>query len=134
MRPTMFSPPRCQGMPRNAGCEATVGVRCDHGIHSLCLPCRTDLLVDAGWHHGEMTDDQLLELISIDPEICHGQPCIRGTRVLVTVILDSLAAGMSEADIVAGYPSLTPEGVRAGAGYGAWLARQEVHPLAPSRR
>jgi uncharacterized protein (DUF433 family) len=81
-----------------------------------------------------MTDEQLLELISIDPEICHGQPCIRGTRVLVTVILDFLAAGMSEVDILAQYPSLTPDGVRAAAGYGAWLARQEVHPLSPSRR
>jgi uncharacterized protein (DUF433 family) len=81
---------------------------------------------------GGVTEEQLLELISIDAEICHGQPCVRGTRVLVTVILDSLAAGMSTEDIVAEYPNLTAEGVRAAAAYGAWLARQEVHPLAPS--
>jgi uncharacterized protein (DUF433 family) len=81
-----------------------------------------------------VTEEQLLELISLDPAICHGQPCIRGTRVLVTVILDSLAAGMSEDDIVREYPSLTPEGVRAAVAYGAWLARQEVHPLPPARR
>ena len=78
-----------------------------------------------------MTEAQLLELISVDPGVCHGQPCIRGTRVFVTVILDSLAAGMAEAEILAEYPSLTAEGVRAAAAYGAWLARQEVHPLAP---
>lgn len=86
------------------------------------------------WHDGGMTEEQLLELISIDSAICHGQPCVRGTRVLVTVVLDSLAAGLSEGEILAEYPSLTAEGVRASAAYGAWLARQEVHPLSPARR
>jgi uncharacterized protein (DUF433 family) len=81
-----------------------------------------------------VTEEQLFESISIDPGVCHGQPCIRGTRVLVTVVLDSLAAGMTELDILAEYPSLTPGGVRAAAAYGAWLARQEVYPLAPARR
>jgi uncharacterized protein (DUF433 family) len=81
-----------------------------------------------------VTEEQLFELISIDPATCHGKPCIRGTRVLVTVILDSLAAGMTERDILAEYPSLPQDGVRAAAAYGAWLARQEVHPLAPSPR
>jgi uncharacterized protein (DUF433 family) len=78
--------------------------------------------------------EALLDLISIDPAICHGQPCIKGTRVLVTVILDSLAGGMSAKDILDEYPSLTPVGIRAAAAYGAWLARQEVHPLSPSGR
>ncbi|MHB1445816.1 MAG: DUF433 domain-containing protein [Acidimicrobiales bacterium] len=80
-----------------------------------------------------MTEEELLEHISIDPEICHGQPCVRGTRVMVTVVLDSLAAGMSEAEILDEYPTLTAQGIRAAAAYGAWLARQEVHPLAPTR-
>jgi uncharacterized protein (DUF433 family) len=75
-----------------------------------------------------MTEDELLELLSVDAEVCHGQPCIRGARVLVTVVLDSLAAGKSVTDIVEDYPSVTAEGVRAAAAYGAWLARQEVHP------
>ena len=44
---------------------------------------------------GEVTSEELLELISIDPDVCHGQPCIKGTRVLVTVVLDALAAGLS---------------------------------------
>jgi len=80
-----------------------------------------------------VTEEELLEHLSIDPEICHGQPCVRGTRVMVTVVLDSLAAGMSEAEILDEYPTLTAQGIRAAAAYGAWLARQEVHPLAPTR-
>ena len=57
-----------------------------------------------------------LDLISIDPEICHGQACIKGTRIMVSGILDCLAAGMSEQEILAEYPTLTAEGVRAAAG------------------
>jgi len=54
-----------------------------------------------------------LDLISIDPGICHGQACIKGTRIMVSGILDCLAAGMSEREILAEYPTLTAEGVRA---------------------
>lgn len=67
-----------------------------------------------------------LELISADPAVCHGQACIRGTRIPVSVILDCLAEGMGEADILAGYPTLTVEGIRAAAAYGAALAREEL--------
>ena len=76
--------------------------------------------------------DELLELISIDPEIGHGQPCIKGTRVLVTVVLDALAAGLDAATIVEHYPMLSTDGVRAAAAYGAWLVKQEIRPLTPS--
>lgn len=68
----------------------------------------------------------LLELISADPAICHGQACVRGTRIPVSVVLDCLAEGMSEADILAGYPTLDVEGIRAAAAYGAALAREEL--------
>lgn len=78
---------------------------------------------------GGVTSSELLELVSIDPAICHGQPCIRGTRVLVTVVLDALASGSSAEEIVQEFPSLTTEGVQAAAAYGAWLAKQEVHVL-----
>jgi uncharacterized protein (DUF433 family) len=67
-----------------------------------------------------------LELISIDPAVCHGQACIRGTRIPVSVVLDALAEGMGEAEILVGYPTLTVEGVRAAAAYGAALARDEL--------
>ncbi len=73
-----------------------------------------------------------LELIATDPAICHGQPTIAGTRVLVSVILDSLAAGLSTQEIIAEYPSLTEAGIRAAAAYGAALAREELVPLRPS--
>lgn len=76
-----------------------------------------------------VTSEELLELISIDPDVCHGQPCIKGTRVLVTVVLDALAAGLSPAEIIEHYPTITDDGVRAAAAYGAWLAKQEVHGL-----
>lgn len=79
-----------------------------------------------------MATEQLLERIIIDDALCHGQPCIRGTRVLVTVVLDALAAGLSAADIVSHYPSLMSEDVQAAAAYGAWLAKQEIHGLASS--
>ena len=71
----------------------------------------------------------LLDLISVDPNICHGQACIKGTRIMVSVILDCLAAGMSEQEILAEYPTLTVEGIRATAAYGSALAREEVLPL-----
>ena len=70
-----------------------------------------------------------LDLITVDPNICHGQACIKGTRILVSVILDCLAAGMSEQDILAEYPTLTVDGIRAAAAYGAALAREEVFPF-----
>ncbi|HYR63816.1 MAG TPA: DUF433 domain-containing protein, partial [Actinomycetota bacterium] len=71
-------------------------------------------------------------LITADPAIVHGQACITGTRVPVSVVLDCLAAGMAEQDILAEYPTLTVEGVRAAAAYGAVLAREEVLPIIPA--
>jgi len=76
-----------------------------------------------------MTSEQLLKMISIDPNVCHGQPCIRGTRVLVTVVLDALAAGLSPADIISDYPTIDESGVRAAVAYASWIAKQEIHAL-----
>jgi uncharacterized protein (DUF433 family) len=73
-----------------------------------------------------------LELISVGPNVCHGQACIKGARIMVSVILDCLAAGTSEYDILVEYPTLAVEGVRAAAAYGAALAREEVLPLRAS--
>ena len=63
--------------------------------------------------------------ISIDPSVCHGKPCIKGTRIMVSIILDYLTAGESEAEILLQYPVLKPEDLRAALGYAAWLAREE---------
>lgn len=71
----------------------------------------------------------LLSRISIDPAICHGRPCIRGTRVLVSVVLDNLAAGHAFEDILAAYPSLARDDIRATLAYAAELAHERTLPL-----
>jgi len=60
--------------------------------------------------------------ISVDPEVCHGRVCITGTRIPVTVILDNLADGVSEAEILDGYPALKQEDIRAANAYASDLA------------
>ena len=77
-----------------------------------------------------VTNDQLA-MITSDPLVLHGQATVAGTRVPVSVVLDCLAAGMSEPEILAEYPSLTAAGIRAAAAYGAALAREELVPLDP---
>lgn len=69
------------------------------------------------------------EYISADPGVCHGKACIKGTRVMVSVVLDNLADGLSPEEIVRSYPSVTPEGVRAAIAYAADLAREQVVAL-----
>ena len=64
--------------------------------------------------------------ISVDPAVCHGQPCLRGTRIPASVVLDNLAAGVSETEILASYPALTPEDIRAALAYAAELARERT--------
>ena len=64
------------------------------------------------------------ERISIDPSVCHGKACIHGTRIMVSVILDNIAAGVGEDAILASYPSLKPEDLAAALAYAAELARE----------
>ena len=66
------------------------------------------------------------ERISIDPAVCHGQACIKGTRIAVAVVLDNLAAGLSADEIVASYPALGVDDVRAATAYAAELARERI--------
>lgn len=68
---------------------------------------------------------ELLDRIALDPAICHGKPCIKGTRIMITVILDNLAEGASPEEIVSEYPPLTIEDVKAAIAYAAELAREE---------
>jgi uncharacterized protein (DUF433 family) len=75
----------------------------------------------------------LLERITIDPEICGGKPCIMGTRIWVSLILDFLADGMSEAELLAEYPGLVHEDVLAAIAYGAEAARERVVPVPVGR-
>lgn len=53
------------------------------------------------------------EHITINPNICHGKPCISGTRIMVSVIVDNLADGMTPDETVADYPPLTLPSIRA---------------------
>ncbi len=76
-----------------------------------------------------MTDDLQARIVR-DPTVCHGQAVVRGTRIMVSIILDALADGMTEAEIIAEYPTLTREGIRAAAAYGAELARDEYPAVA----
>lgn len=69
--------------------------------------------------------------ITVDPNVCHGKACIKGTRVMVSVILDNLAAGAPRDEILASYPSLASEDVEVSIAYAAELARERVVPLAP---
>lgn len=63
--------------------------------------------------------------LSSDPLVCHGQLCAKGTRVLVTNILDSLAEGASREEVLLSYPSLRDEHIDAALAYAAELAREE---------
>lgn len=69
------------------------------------------------------------EHIVVDPHVCHGRACIRGTRIMVSVVLDNLAAGLGNDEILASYPSLTVAGIHAAIAYAAELARERVFPL-----
>ena len=69
------------------------------------------------------------DYIPVDPEVCHGQACFKGTRVLVSVVLDNLAAGIEVEDILHDYPSLTREAIQAALAFAAELARERVISL-----
>ena len=65
----------------------------------------------------------LLDRISIDPGVCGGKPCIKGTRIWVSLILDLLSSGISEAELLSEYPTLTRDDVLASFAYGAAAVR-----------
>ncbi|MEK7196087.1 MAG: DUF433 domain-containing protein [Nitrospirota bacterium] len=71
----------------------------------------------------------MIERISVDKNIMHGKPCIRGTRIPVYLILDLLAGGSTIKDILNDYPDITEEDIRACVEYAAMLAREEAGEL-----
>ncbi len=73
--------------------------------------------------------EDLLERISIDPRICFGKPCIRGTRIWVSLIVDNLAEGVPEAELLAAYPQLENEDIRAALAFAAEMTRERVIPI-----
>ncbi len=66
------------------------------------------------------------ERITVDPLVCHGKACIKGTRIMVSVILDNLAEGASEKEILTSYPSLSTEDIKAAIAYAAELSRERL--------
>jgi len=66
------------------------------------------------------------ERISVDPLVCHGKACVKGTRITVSVILDNLADDVSEKEILKSYPSLTPADIKSAIAYAAELSRERL--------
>ena len=69
------------------------------------------------------------ERISIDPDICHGQACVKGTRIPVHQVVHMLANGDTVEDLLSEYPSICREDVLACLDYAAALAEEQVAPL-----
>jgi uncharacterized protein (DUF433 family) len=65
------------------------------------------------------------ERVTVNPQVCHGKACIAGTRVMVSVILDNLADEVMPEEILASYPSLTRDDIRAAIAYAADLTREQ---------
>ena len=70
-----------------------------------------------------------LERITVDPEICLGQPTIRGMRITVSVILKQIANGMSTKEILEAYPELEAEDIAQALRYAAWLSSEKARPI-----
>jgi uncharacterized protein (DUF433 family) len=64
------------------------------------------------------------ERISINPNVCHGKPCIKGSRIWVSLIVDNLASGATQEEILEAYPSLTKDDIKAALAYAAEMARE----------
>jgi uncharacterized protein (DUF433 family) len=79
-----------------------------------------------------MTHQELLDRITLTPEVCGGRPCIRGTRIEIAIVLDALSEGLSPEQIVDHYPSLKTEDIRAAVACAAELARENVRKITAS--
>jgi uncharacterized protein (DUF433 family) len=76
-----------------------------------------------------MTETEVLERISIDPNVCFGKPCIKGHRIWVALILGMLAEGLTTDEVLEEYPQLEEADIRACIAYGALLAGGHVADL-----
>jgi uncharacterized protein (DUF433 family) len=80
---------------------------------------------------GSMQDTTMekLDRITVDPNVCLGQPALHGTRITVSVVLKMLAAGKSVQDVLAGYPELEAEDVQQAMRYAAWVVSDQIPAL-----
>jgi len=102
---------------RNLSCPAVSGMRSAGFLDTKSSLAITHIVMN--WR----------ERISADPLVCHGRTCIKGTRIMVSVILDNLAAGVSEEEILKSYPSLVPDDIRAALAYATELAHERIVPV-----
>ncbi|MEO0529600.1 MAG: DUF433 domain-containing protein [Planctomycetota bacterium] len=72
------------------------------------------------------------ERIVVDSAVCHGQACFKGTRVMVSVVLDNMAAGTPTGELLTSYPSLSEDDVLAALAYAAELSKARSLPLEPA--
>ena len=79
-----------------------------------------------------MSHDDLLNRITIDPNVCGGKPCIRGTRINIAVILDGLAEGLTPEQILDHYPQLTLDDLHGALAYAAELSKENIWKVAPA--
>lgn len=68
-----------------------------------------------------------LDRITVDPNICLGQPTIRGMRITVSVVLKMLASGRSVQEVLEAYPELEAEDVQQAIKYAAWVVSDQIH-------
>lgn len=78
---------------------------------------------------GAMTHEELLRRVSVNPNVCFGRPCIRGTRVWVSQIIDNLSEGVTTSELLAAFPQLSHEDILAALAYAAETTRERVIPL-----
>lgn len=76
-----------------------------------------------------MTRQSLLKRVVVRPNVCGGKPCIKGTRIWVSQILDFLANETPEKEILDDYPQLTHEDILAAIAYGAEMSRERIIPI-----
>lgn len=79
-----------------------------------------------------MKDRELESRITLRPEVCGGRPCIRDTRIEIAIILDGLAEGLTEAEVIDHYPQLTVDDIRAALAYAAELSHEGIWKTAVS--
>jgi len=77
-----------------------------------------------------MASVELLQRIGVDPNVCGGKPCVKGTRIHIAILLDALAEGLTPEQVLDHYPQLTLEDIRAVLAYAAALAQENTWKLA----
>lgn len=71
----------------------------------------------------------MFERITTNPRVLHGEPCIRGMRIPVHLVVEMVAAGMTHEDILRNYPDLEPADIQAALEYAAYVTRERVFPI-----